>query len=116
MFVCKQKSKGWTPVALPLTQTACGSDLAIGINANGAINALSFKGKSWADANHTLGAFHYVTFSQADFDEFAVEWNNLKQSVILAAFCKVGYFNIHQGMFAYPLQQKREILLCPVKC
>lgn len=41
----------------------------------GGVNGRS-AGRQWLDADHTIGGFEYRTYSQADFDEFALEWNN----------------------------------------
>lgn len=67
---------GMPSMALPLAPTRCG-DVVVGISSAGVLDhLLEPSGRQWADANHTLGRFRYVTYSQSDFDEFQREWNN----------------------------------------
>jgi len=68
------------PIQVPTSTFECGG-IRVAFDNVGAVNALSIgrrnaSGRTWANSEHTLGRFSYVTYSQADFDEFEKEWNN----------------------------------------
>jgi len=67
-------------IHLPMPTYTCGG-VEVAFDTFGAVNFLRSKhhgvsGRDWANSEHTLGKFSYVTYSQGDFDVFEKEWNN----------------------------------------
>jgi len=64
------------PLRVPMTCGAGAGAVAVGFDAQGRIDSLrrANGGRQWAGPDNLLGRFRYVTYSQADLDEFSAEW------------------------------------------